>query len=108
MKTKTLTVDDPKIPIDVIFEIKYHTKNFKVKLNDEENFVECRDYRVEYNGNTILCRFDDDEVDMTHIMFDENYDPSEILILMKNEYNLYFVEDVNIGCSEVFGLDNLK
>ncbi len=92
--TNTLTLKDPtSVPIDVIFEIKYHTKGFKVKLNDESNFVECRDYRVEYEGNIVLCRFDDKEEYMTHIFYEDSSNPNDILYLIDDQHSLDFVEE---------------
>ena len=89
----TLTLKDPtEVPIDVLFEIKYHTKDFKVKLNDEENPIECKDYRVEYEGNIVLCRFDDDE-NLTHILFEDSSNPTNILSLIDDQFRLEFVEE---------------
>lgn len=89
----TITLKDPtSVPIDVIFEIKYHTKGFKVRLNDESNDVECRDYRVEYEGNIVLCRFDDKE-NLTHFFYEDSSNPSDILSLIDDQFRLEFVEE---------------
>ncbi len=89
----TLTLKDPtSVPIDVLFEIKYHTKGFKVRLNDEENPIECKDYRVEYEGNVILCRFDDKE-NLTHVFHEDSSNPNDILYLIDDQFSLDFVEE---------------
>ena len=81
----TFRIEEPQ-NYDLLFEIKYWTKGFKVELDGEPSFdketVEV--WKITYNENTLFCYVYGDEI--SHFKSFSGSDPTEIINLI--EYQL--------------------
>ncbi len=90
--SRTFTTSEPQ-NYDILFEIKYWTKGFKVELDgepstDDETFEV---WKITYDGNTLFCYVNGDQI--SHFKSFSGSDPSEIINLIEYQFKTKLWDD---------------
>lgn len=77
---------------DVLFEIKYWTKGFKVELESPPFEGGTFDiWKITYDGNTLFCYVEDDQI--SHFKSFSGSDPIEIINLIEYQFKTKLWDD---------------